>query len=364
MALSRTESQKVERWDQQYAHDYIAYHPFRPYFSQSGSNVVHLKRVGRGTATVGWNKVDELDSDDIENDAVLEGNEEAMRQRRYTRDITLYKSGVRASEIEGDWNALELRQVFREQLRRKAMKSNRRRFINALYSLDDVNFGSTTETQRDAWLTRNSDRVLFGADPTHTESDFDFSDSIVKLTNAADKMTQDMSLIAKEYAQSAGITPIMLNENMDEEHYVMFLPRRLMRDIKRATGTGDFQSAYQAVGERGNTNPVFTGASFIKDGIIYRELPGRDEDMYFPLGDNGIEVGAGFLCGEGALAYGLQGSGIDIRTNEFDYGTQFGIANVAKETVGKITYGTASGTDAGTRKDFGVVTVWAAAIAS
>jgi hypothetical protein len=247
--------------------------------------------------------------------------------------------------------------------------------------INGLTWAAATAAQRNNWLTANTDRILFGAKNSNTVAG-NVSGSLVLLAAATDKLTRAVGLLAKRKAMQTtnmaawpAIKPYQVVE-LDQEWYVCFIGSRAYRDLAAdpAMSNANLQ-ARQRETDPLKTNPIFTGAHLVADGIVYREIP--EIDSYYIIGTgtpqapNGPLAGTGatgidcapcFMCGQSAYAYVLGQLPRATIRKEDDYQfldgigveAQYGYGKVAKAPVGS----PGTNTDL---KDWGVATFFVAA---
>lgn len=242
--------------------------------------------------------------------------------------------------------------------------------------VNGVRWGTATATQRNNWLTANSDRVVFGAKVANQVAG-NVSGSLVLLTDAADKMSAKIGRLAKRMAQMTTVTanwpaikPWMI-KNTDEEWYVCFIGSRAFRDLSADTEmqNASLYARWREKGDPTKDNPIFAGAHLIKDGIIYREIPEIDARYVLgggPLagtGATGIDCAPFFMCGQNAYAYVIGQLPKSTQRDETDYQFLRGMGIEMQYGYGKIAKAPVAQAGAiGNLKDYGVVTGFTAAI--
>ena len=310
----------------------------------------------------------------------------------WARDAVLFNKAVKKE------TAINIRDAATPALQGWARKLRRDDMVSSLLSIptaaimpnyhvgagnrvNGLTYSAATVTQRNNWLTANNDRVLFGAKHSNTVAG-NVASSLLVLAAATDKMSAAIGLMAKRAAMQTtavanwpAIKPYQVIDT-DQEWYVCFIGSRAYRDL--SADSAMYQAnLYALPRERDPTksNPIFTGAHIVKDGIIYREIP--EIDTYYILGTgtpaapNGPLAGTGaagidcapcFMCGQSAYAYVLGQLPRATRRKEDDYEfldgigveMQYGYGKVAKAPVGS----PGTNTDL---KDWGVVSFFVAA---
>lgn len=124
------------------------------------------------------------------------------------------------------------------------------------------------------------------------------------------------------------IRPLMIS---GKEIYVMFVSPWHLKALRHETA---WLNAQKDANIRGESNPIFSGAAGIWDGVVLHEYDkilcrtgNAGGTVNFEAGDaiaNGITVGRALFCGAqaGILAYGRK---IGWKEKEFEYDSQFGV---------------------------------------
>lgn len=142
-----------------------------------------------------------------------------------------------------------------------------------------------------------------------------------------------------------------------KEYYIMFVHPWQVADLRTA-GTGAaamWVNATQYAGERGSTNPLFSGALGVWDGVILHEhpfVPTATAAQAFSVGGTAanaqafrsILVGQQAICLANASPDGNGVASTFMREETFDYGNKAGFAvgfigGVALPTFNSIPYG-------------------------
>ncbi|HVR10514.1 MAG TPA: DUF4043 family protein [Thermoanaerobaculia bacterium] len=253
--------------------------------------------------------------------------------------------------------------------------------VGAGQRVNGVLWSAATAGQQNNWLTANNDRILFGHLNSNTVAG-NVASSLLTLAAATDKMSAAIGLLAKRKAmQTTNITnwpaikPYQVVDT-DQEWYVCFIGSRAYRDLSAdpAMLNANLQ-ARQRETDPLKTNPIFTGAHLVKDGIVYREIP--EIDAYYIVGGGtvtaptgplagkgaaGIDTAPCFMCGQSAYAYVLGQLPRATRRKEDDYEFLDGIGVEAQYAYGKIAKAPVGSPGTNTDlKDWGVVTFFVAA---
>jgi len=349
-----------QQWDDQFFMEYVRENRFKRYMGTDENSIIQLKDdLSRKPGDrVTFADVRKLKSNGVTGNTVLEGNEEELDSRSMAVTVAPLRNAVVVTDWDEQKSAIDLRNAGRMALKLWAMERMRNDVITALGSINGVAYASATGTQKDAWLTDNSDRVLFGSKVSNNVGN-SHSASLATLTNATDKMTTSIVSLAKRRAQlaSPAIRPIRLND--DEEWYVMFLNSMAFRDIQNDPVMQNAnRDARPREGKGMDENPMWTGGSLVWDGVIIREIP---ELPYIPgAGSGGIQVGANFLCGAQALGIAWA-QRTKSTTNVRDYGYRNGVGVQEIRGVQELLFGKGTN-DTDNLIQHGVLTVYAPAV--
>lgn len=313
----------------------------------------------------------------VTGNTVLEGNEAELDLRSLTVGVRPLRNAVVVTEWDEQKSAIDIREAARPGLKMWSQEQMREDTINALKSVPNasgvmVTYEAATAAERNAWLTNNADRVLFGSAISNGSSNV-MATALATIDNTADKLTASVVSLAKRRAQMASprIMPTRTREE-DEEWFVMFANPLSFRDLSQDPV---MVQANRDARVRGvDTNPLFTGGSLVWDGVIIREIP----EMGLPIaatpggrmaqtggilagvGTAGINVGFNFLCGAQALG-AAWAQRLKSTTDVRDYGFRHGVGVQEIRGIEKLMFGTGAD-DRTTLVQNGVVTVFTAAV--
>lgn len=350
----------VQQWDERYFTQYLNNNWFKRFMGTGTGKMIQVKEdlTKKPGDSVTFTLINRLTGTATDQSGTLEGNEEAAKLRSYKLSINEYSHAVRMKKFEAQKTAIDLRQAYRDVLMDWNMELDRDKIIKALGSINGVAYASATETQKDAWLVDNADRVLFGAAKGNNSSN-DHSASLLNIDTTNDKLTTSALSLMKRMAKQANpkIRPIQAKDNIaDSDMYVVFAPTEAIRDLAADTA---FVAANREARQRGTDNPLFTGANYIWDNLAIYEI--EDIPSLGAVGASSAVVRPVYLCGAQALgmAWAMRPETVD---EDFDYKREIGIGIKQWYEVDKLRYG--SGTnDTDDLKDHGVVTGYFAAAA-
>ena len=210
-------------------------------------------------------------------------------------------------------------------------------FYNAgtIATVDDS--AGAINTAADAWLTNNSDRVLYGASTANLSAG-DHSASLANVDTTNDKLTGDVVRLARKIARTANpvIRPIRTKNGIDT--YVMFVGTQAFVHLKE-----DLETLHSNAGLRGDANPLFMPGDLYWDNVIIREVPEistllADSTYYATAGNSSSKVEPAFLCGAQAVGYGLGQKPQLVVDRDKDYNFQPGVAVELKHDIDKLVY--------------------------
>lgn len=362
MATTAATGLTVQQWDDKFFREYLGWNRFAKYMGTSTSSLIQLKEdlTKKKGDSVTCALVNRLTGAGVAGSGTLEGNEEDMVSRSHKITINQIRNAVRVPALEEQFSAIGLRNAARDVLMDWSMEHVRDDIVTALGSKNGVAFATATEAQRDAWLTNNVDRVLFGDSKSNTDATggtgggYDFSDSLAAIENTNDKLKTSTIDLAVRLAKEASprIRPIRVREDGDEEWFVLFAGSRAFRDLRADTA---IQQAMREALPRSKDNPLFTAGDLLWGGVIIREIP---EIKHVA---STIHVAPNFLCGAQALGYAIAKRWESV-TEEFDYNDKLGVAMRHWYGLEKLRFGSGV-TDTADLKDHGVFTLYTAAVA-
>jgi N4-gp56 family major capsid protein len=346
----------VQQWDDKFFREYIQENRFKSEMGTSENSVIQMKEMKDKGKTITWALMNRLTGAGVTGSSTLEGNEEALDTRSFTLDITKRRHAVRVSDIEEQYSAIGLRNAAKIALKDWAMENTIDRIIGAMHEINGVAYGTATETQKDAWLVDNADRVLFGAVQSNNSSN-DHSASLANVDASADKFSTGIASVMKRMALTASpkIRPVR-SESSGRRYYIAYCHPYVFRDLKSDTV---IQNAQRDVSLRMQNEKLFRGGDVEWDGIIFKEID--EMPVLSGVGAASIDVSPVFLCGAQAVAYGMKKRWYSVE-EKFDYGDKHGVSINELGAFGKMRFGSGS-SDTADQKDHGICTGYFAAVA-
>lgn len=226
----------------------------------------------------------------------LEGNEEELKFRQNSFSVTQLRHGVRWTELA------EL--VITHDMRNTALNQLKKWLAGKLDAaiFTEVSGGGTTIPDANKWAAGSATSRATVADG-----------------DATGRLTLTTLTELKAYAQTElKLEPVKMIDG--EEIFILVAHPYAVMELKR--DDTKWAQAQRDARERSITNPVFTGAAGMWDGVLI-----RTSDRV-PRSTNGtIQVADNVLLGANAMMRGYA-MYPDWREELFDYGTQIGVATV------------------------------------
>lgn len=228
--------------------------------------------------------------------------------------------------------------------------------------INGIPWASASAANKNAWLTANNGRIVFGNALGNTVAG-NFASSAANVDTTNDRMTRGVVSMMKRLAQNSTknkITPYSV-EDGGFEMYVCFHGSRAFRDLKTNMETILKDAMPRESGDKWKQNPLFRVGDIIWDNVINTEIPEIDELLTLTgIGAGPSDVVPSFLCGVSALAYVLGQMPTPTRNEETDYQFNEGIGVEAQYGLGKVAKIPAGGS---ALVDWGVVTGFVSSVA-
>lgn len=346
---------QVQKWEADFFKEYVRQNEFAPFSGTSANSAIVLKEEllkGAGES-INIPLISKLSNDAIVGTAYLEDNEEELDQFNHRVNIDKRRFGVRFSDAQQKFTAISLLNGSREMLMARAMEDTRDRIVEQLHSIDGVAYGSASETQKDAWLVNNADRVLFGAVTSNDSGPGDHSVGLTACGSTTDDMSVTILQLARRLARNANpiIRPFRLESGGRQEMYLTFLGPRAFRDLSADT---TLQTAQREVFPRSpDGNPIFNGnATIMYGGMLIVEVPSIA--ALENVGASGTtDVEPYFMCGAQAIGHAM-GRRLRSVAMKKDYGDKIGVGVEQIDGIEKLQFNS---------KDHGVLTGYVSAVA-
>lgn len=343
----------VKQWDDKFFTEYLGQSPFKALMGTNEASVIQVKEdltKSKGD-TIHFALVNKLTNAAVTGSSTLEGNEEALDSRSHPLVVNKRRNAVRVPEMEEQKSAISLRDAARAVLKDWAIEDTNQLCIDALGSINGVPYATATETQKDAWLVDNADRVVFGA---ATAGYTDHSADLALLDATADKA--DIAfidrLIMKAKTANPKVRPIRDGGN-GKRYYIVLASPVAFADIRASMTPTLAATAVTLEGSK-----LFEGGDLHWNGAIIKEVD--NIPTYAGVGASSANVQPVYLLGAQALGIGYA-KRWRSKTEDFDYGDKHGVAIDGIYGVNKLLFGSGSG-DRDDLKDHGVVTGYVAVV--
>jgi hypothetical protein len=361
----------VQQWAETFFTEYVRDNRFKPYMGVNENAIIHIKKdlSKKKGDTLTFQLLNKLTGTGVTGNGVLDGNEEAQNSDGYDISVSFLRNAVERTLEDEQATAIDYLNAARVSLKKWMMEKMRDHIITAMMSIKDKAYlasqvpGNTNytsqvdETEKDAWLAANADRVLFGALKSNNQSN-DHSASLAMLDNTNDKLSTVIGGLAKRMAAAAtpAIGPTQVNDTRGEEWFVMFCNANSFRDLK--TDTVLTAANREARPRNVKDNPLFVDGDELYNGIIYREIP--EIPSLGLVGDSGTTaVGFNALCGVQAIGIAFAKTASPIMMDK-DYKFRKGVGIQEMRGIKKLLFDDPDNT--GSDVDHGMVTVYTAAV--
>lgn len=377
-----SQGNQTTRFQEKVRREYVRGGRFGPYIGPDQNKIIQTNRNLKKTSIA---LVGKLDGGGVTGGQQLSGNEETLSNYDFTTQPTYWRNGVLIDQEERELSEFDLFTEARPALMNWTMEKKRDQIIQALGALEaggtyynyggsEGAFGSSPASgaNMDTWQGNNEDRILYGAAKSNLSSG-DHTTSLGNIDTTNDKLDAGIVTLSKRMAENASplIRPIMVNE--DEPWYVLFVDSYGFRDLKEDSTIA--QANREARPREVMENPIFTGGDLVYDGVIIKKVPdinkfidgdgtgspwdgvwgaNADGDSLATGGNSSSRVGAGFMCGAQAAAFGIGRMASFKRRKEDDYEHLAGVGVSMKHDIKKIHYNT---------KQHGMLTVFYSAAA-
>lgn len=373
------------------SYDFLRSSRFDPYMgSDSTSIFVRMSDLETDGKEIRIPLVTQLTGDGV-GAGTLRGNEEQIDSYGFAMWADWARNAVANNRAANKESSFNVRSTARSLLRNWSKRVVRDDLVDSMLSIptasvqsgrfstpgnrvNGIKWSAASAANKNAWVTANSDRVLFGSQIGNYSTTFATAAANVDATN--DKLTAAVVSLLKYQAEQTGVDPNnpgiyngkpkitpWQTEGTDKEWYVLFTGSRAFRDLKNDPVM--YQANRDAREREGNptkSNPIFTGGELVWDGVIIKEIPEITQRLLLKgIGASSIDVEPVFLCGQGAYAYAMGQMPRATELEDGDYDFIKGLGIEAQYGVGKIAKAPLAG---GALVDWGVVTGFMSGVAN
>lgn len=364
---------ELVKWQTKFWREYIRDSGFKPYMGEGPENIIHVANDLEGNMQgyeIRVPLVGRLQNPGVTGNTRLGGTEEKLDQYFQAVSWEYYRHAVELSKRDMERSAVQQMEVVRPLLKEWASELIRYQVIQSLHAMANGDpFETASAATRNSWSALNQDRVLYGI--TRANYSATHATGLGAIDNTNDKLSTTMASLARFMARTANphIRPFKTDTG-GREYYVMFCHPLCFRDLKADTVmVSANREARAREGSAMDNNPLFQDGDLIYDGIIFREIP----EFFVPrvgstatpsthlagVGAGSIDVGVNFLCGTQAICYVNKQAPLPTEKKEDDYGFVKGRGIELAQGMSKMRWNNG----AGSNRDYGIVTVYAAAVA-
>lgn len=303
---------------------------FAMYTGKDENKVIQIKNEfnGKQGNKVSFPIVGQLHGDGVSGSDQLWGNEEILTNTAAVVELGFLRNGVRVTSAEGFKTQFDVLSTAKPLIINWAANALRTSILTNLSGIlvptswagttDTVDvtipYATATDAQKSAHFANNAGRIYAGGATIASEADI--------FTNAK-KITSPEDLIAINTAVRETLTdafpikPVDTDEDAGYKWYVHFVDTYTFAQIKLAL------VQVNQMGEvRGRENPLFREGDIVFDGVTYRQIP---ELANYAITNGTVTARRSFVCGAQALLLSY-GRNDQIKSQEFDYGFQAGVA--------------------------------------
>jgi N4-gp56 family major capsid protein len=336
---------KVKQWDDKFFTEVARDNRFAGEFGTKETSLIQVKEnlTKKPGDRVVFALANRLTNEAITGTNWLEGNEEQQKFRSFEVTVTKRRNGTNVAELDEQFSAIDIRDAGKFALKEWAVEDTENLIIRAMPSINGVRYSSATESQKDAWLVDNADRVLFGAARSNNSSN-DHSASLANCDTTNDKFNtaalSKMKTIAETIANPR-IRPVRSTVAKNGRKYFICYAHPYAFDDLRSDTT--LQAAQKDVMLQMENERLFEGGDLYWDGVIVKKIEQASDEWNFGLvGNSSARVVGAFLCG--AQAFGCAwAKRWWSKEQDRDYGDKHGLSINAIYGIEKMRFG--SGAD-------------------
>lgn len=339
-----------EAWSVKYFKEYVNQSGLLPYMSNADNAIIRINTDLKSAGDlVHIPYITSLKGAGVSGSATLEGNEENLGNYSVAIRVGHIRNGVIIPESESFKTELNFADHSRTGLKNWSAEKLRSDLLTAMQSvaiaqagLEDTYkaFSVATAGEKNAMLTANVDRTLFGGAPATAPSNFATSAAVIDATKVLTAKTVSAAKDMAETSANYRINPYM--DKQGEKWFVMFVDATGFRQLQ---DDEDIKLANRDARPRDvKTNPIFTGADLVYDGVIIKKIP--EMPVIGAIGASGHVVRFAALCGGNALGVAFSQKPA-FRTETKDYGHLVGVGiteirGQTKMTVNSVQLGMVS----------------------
>lgn len=373
MAVSTVQTNnKLIKFTQEINREFIRENMFSPYMGTALNSIIRIKNeLKSGGEDMNIPIVTRLRGTGVAT-GTLVGNEEKIDDYGMRVRIEWARNAVVTTKAESHKDSADIFGEAKPMLSEWGQELQRDEIIAALMALptetlptsssgvrvNGIQYDLATPTERNTWLTSNSDRVVYGALIANAVSGV-HATALGTLDTTADKYTAANLSLQKRVAKNADPRIRPFKTANGYEYFVAFAGTNSFRDLKIDLQTVN-KDARPREGSGMDKNPLFQDGDLIYDGVIVREVPEISSFVtnvwtdLLTAGANSNRIEPVFLCGQQAavVAWGQMARATERKEDDYGFLTgtgiemAYGIAKMFKKHPNTAT----------TLKQWGVVT--------
>jgi hypothetical protein len=370
------QNNKLIVFRRQICREYIRENLFSPYMGSAVTSIIRsFTELKKGGEQVNIPLIARLKQQAISTGALV-GNEESLDNYGMRMWIDWARNAVKISNAEEQKSSVDLFAEARPMLSDWGKELQRDEIIDALHAVpsesapaalgtaygqrvNGIYMDAAAASDRNTWLTNNTDRVLFGTNKSNNTGVFASSCANINAMPLSASILTKIKRIAK--AANPRIRPFKLTNG--REYFVMFVGQEPFRDLLADTTIISANTNARArEGDGINKNPLFQDGDLLYNGIIIREIPEmsiRLPVFYTTAGSGGTRISPCFLCGQmaAALVYGRMPMLTFLKEDDYQFfrgagiKMAYGVGKIVKKDL------------AGLLKEWGIATVFVTATA-
>lgn len=305
-------------WEEKLFRDALRASYFPKFFGESSNDLVQvntqLEKQQGDRVTFGLRM--RLTGAGVTGSSVLEGNEESLSRYDYSLSLVEYAHAVR------------VRQGIDKQRAMFDINSEAEAAIKDWMSekIDEICFDALGVGPNVSSTATTGPTKVFYSNASGIAAAASFNAARTQLSNTLSESSLSLSLIStiKAYAKTGGnrtITPVRPVRVDGKEYFVLLVHPDSAYDLKTSS---NWQQAQRDAQIRGDSNPLFTGALGVWDGVIVHE---HENCMTFTNGGGSSNQNwtKGVFMGAQALAFAF-GQRPEVVQESFDYQRETGYA--------------------------------------
>lgn len=371
-------SLQVQRWSTDVTVEYVRESGIKPYMGTEGTSIIRVRNELKNEAgdTINFPLVQRIQGRGVRDAEILKGNEADLGLANTAVSVRWIRQGVKLPKSTTFRTPLDLWSLSKPQLRTWSAERLRDDVLDAMTSVvipgtldgegrpgtdQTVNYAQSVAGQRNAYLSNNLDRVMFGNARSNATS-LNWATSLGNVSTATGQSSAAHVRLLKTLAKTAGgsplnssstlftsnITPFKSDMTAGREWFVYFVGSREFSVLALDPTIVNINTSSRPREAGGvDSNPLFQDGDLMYLGVIIREMPELDNYILPGAGSGGADIAPGFLCGQSAIAVAYGQSPTIHQDMTEDYNFRPGMAieelrGAKKTSFGGVQYGIVS----------------------